>query len=515
MAAPPWPAPASLSLPRWVSAHRALDKALQKLSKLHQLVSQPHLGLRNSPPHLPYLLPQTHQHLRVIREAYGAGIAQLWEEGYFRIFLTNLLEKVKQAERLFKRQKGEVFQEQSAIRRNLTKLSLIFSHMLAELKALFPDGRDHGGKYQLSKPEAQTFWRETWGTRSLVSWAEFREGLHRVHPVDSGSMAIALRSTIDLTCNGHISIFEFDVFTCLFQPWRTLLKNWTYLAVTHPGYMAFLTYDEVKARLQAYSSKPGSYIFRLSCTRLGQWAIGYVMEDGSILQTIPQNKPLFQALIDGQKEGFYVYPDGKNTNPDLKELIELSQNSRIQVSQEQFELYCQVGSTFQLCKICAENDKDVRIQPCGHLLCRGCLEAWQLSEAHTCPFCRCKIWGHEDILIDPFSYTEDRPGLEEEGDEEDLEDVEAVLQQLAVMRKDQGRKNSTPTPSLDPETLQTPPVPPRLDLLQRQKRGSPPSADYQGSAHWIHHRPLPSLPEAGPTSSVPWDAPQASTQQLT
>ena len=31
-----------------------------------------------------------------------------------------------------------------------------------------------------------------------------------------------------------------------------------------------------------------SYVFRLSCTRLGQWAIGYVTSDGNILQTIPQ-----------------------------------------------------------------------------------------------------------------------------------------------------------------------------------------------------------------------------------
>ena len=46
-----------------------------------------------------------------------------------------------------------------------------------------------------------------------------------------------------------------------------------------------------------------SYIFRLSCTRLGQWAIGYVTGDGNILQTIPHNKPLFQALIDGSREG--------------------------------------------------------------------------------------------------------------------------------------------------------------------------------------------------------------------
>lgn len=37
------------------------------------------------------------------------------------------------------------------------------------------------------------------------------------------------------------------------------------------------------------------------------------------------------------------------------------------------------GSTFQLCKICAENDKDIRIEPCGHLLCTPCLNAWQVD----------------------------------------------------------------------------------------------------------------------------------------
>lgn len=43
------------------------------------------------------------------------------------------------------------------------------------------------------------------------------------------------------------------------------------------------------------------------------------------------------------------------------------------------------GSTFQLCKICAENDKDIRIEPCGHLLCTPCLTAWQVdSEGQVC-----------------------------------------------------------------------------------------------------------------------------------
>jgi E3 ubiquitin-protein ligase CBL len=133
--------------------------------------------------------------------------------------------------------------------------------------------------------------------------------------------AMALKTTIDLTCNDYISNFEFDVFTrfvehsvcfCsplitssrlfrLFQPWGTLLRNWQILAVTHPAYVAFLTYDEVKARLQKYINKAGSYVFRLSCTRLGQWAIGYVTADGEILQTIPQNKSLCQALLDGYR----------------------------------------------------------------------------------------------------------------------------------------------------------------------------------------------------------------------
>ena len=38
-----------------------------------------------------------------------------------------------------------------------------------------------------------------------------------------------------------------------------------------------------------------------------------------------------------------------------------------------------MGSTFQLCKICAENNKDIRIEPCGHLLCTPCLTSWQVN----------------------------------------------------------------------------------------------------------------------------------------
>ena len=112
------------------------------------------------------------------------------------------------------------------------------------------------------------------------------------------------------------------------------------------------------------------------------------------------------------------------------------------MTQEQYELYCEMGSTFQLCKICAENSKDIRIEPCGHLLCTPCLTAWQVlviclvhrfyrlefrliympyilyskdniyfisilfqdSEGGGggCPFCRAEIKGTEQIVVDPF-----------------------------------------------------------------------------------------------------------------
>uniref|UniRef100_A0A8C6Y228 E3 ubiquitin-protein ligase CBL n=1 Tax=Naja naja TaxID=35670 RepID=A0A8C6Y228_NAJNA len=211
-------APGPTWMPRWTGAHRSLEKALQGLTKLQQLACQPQVALRNSPPHLPSLLPLIYQHLRLIREHYGAGLAEVWESDFFRIFLLNLLEKIKQATRLFKRgkDKEEILLEGSAARRHLTKLSLMFSHMLAELQAVFPNGEDQGSTYQLSKQEAQVFWRGTWRER-LVPWSEFQKGLQQVHSVDSGPMAIALKSTIDLTCSGHISIFEFDIFTRLFQ----------------------------------------------------------------------------------------------------------------------------------------------------------------------------------------------------------------------------------------------------------------------------------------------------------
>ena len=106
--------------------------------------------------------------------------------------------------------------------------------------------------------------------RAIVPWRLFRPTLHQVHPLRSPLEAVALKATIDLTVNDNISVFEFDIFTRLFQPWKTLLQNWNALAVTHSGYQAFLTYDEVKAKLQPFIQKAGRYmmvlvVFHLLC----------------------------------------------------------------------------------------------------------------------------------------------------------------------------------------------------------------------------------------------------------
>lgn len=57
--------------------------------------------------------------------------------------------------------------------------------------------------------------------RTIVPWKVFRQSLHEFHPISSGLEAMALKSTIDLTCNDYISVFEFDIFTRLFQVVKT------------------------------------------------------------------------------------------------------------------------------------------------------------------------------------------------------------------------------------------------------------------------------------------------------
>ncbi|XP_030875269.1 E3 ubiquitin-protein ligase CBL-C isoform X3 [Leptonychotes weddellii] len=377
---------------QWGEA-RALGRAVRLLQRLQEQCGDPRLA--SSAPSLPDLLPRIAQLLRQVAHARRAAGGDDAEgpggaRDFLIVYLHNLEAKSRQVAALLAPRGGrsandQLFRESSRLRRQLAKLALIFSYMHAELGALFPKGKYCGHTYQLTKARAHTFWREHCGARCVLPWAEFEWLLCTCHPVESGCTALALRSTINLTCSGHVSIFEFDLFTRLFQPWPTLLKNWQLLAVNHPGYMAFLTYDEVQARLQTYRDKPGSYL----------------------------------------------YPDGKNHNPDLTELYQMEPHPYIHVSEEQLQLYWAMDSTFELCKICAESNKDVKIEPCGHLLCSRCLATWQQSDSQTCPFCRREIKGQEAVsILSQVRPAEARATAEDPKESSDQEDGEEELGQV-------------------------------------------------------------------------------------
>lgn len=392
--------------------------------------------------------------------------------------------------------------DRSQARQALARLSLTFSHVVSELQATFPDGQYRGQACLEPGPE-RDFWTRAFGHRTVVPWGEFRAALFRVHRFGPGLETAALRCSLDLTCNGQVSAFEFRAFTRLYQPWATLPRTWLALGVTHPGYGAFLTYDQVAERLRG--KRVGSYLYRLSCTHLGLWAIGYIGTDGSVLQTLVPDRPLAPTLMEGKRLGVYLYPDGKTFNPDLTGLCQRSRD-HIPVSKEQYLLYCEMGSSFELCKICTENDKDVQMKPCGHLICDPCLMAWRESDGHTCPFCRATIRGTQRVVVHPFTPVL-RPPLptetplnggeeevedEDEDEEDNFEDVALLVDQLAALRKTDTDQRLTPG--------SRPPVPPRTDLPRVRSRtsGRDPRpktlTDSDVEPKYIESAPLPNGP---------------------
>jgi len=70
---------------------------------------------------------------------------------------------IRDCVQLFKDHRDKMYDEQSPCRRSLVKLSLVFSHMLAELKALFPGGLYSGDSYRITKNDAAEWWKKSFG----------------------------------------------------------------------------------------------------------------------------------------------------------------------------------------------------------------------------------------------------------------------------------------------------------------------------------------------------------------
>ena len=75
--------------------------------------------------------------------------------------METLKRRCKQAIKLFEDGKKQIQNQTSFSYKNLTKLTLIFSHMLQELQAVFPNGIYAGETYTLTQKDADDFWKSS------------------------------------------------------------------------------------------------------------------------------------------------------------------------------------------------------------------------------------------------------------------------------------------------------------------------------------------------------------------
>ncbi len=155
----------AMAPPKLTIDKRTLEKTWKLMDKVVKLCQHAKMNLKNSPPFILDILPDTYQHLRLIYSKYEEKLVVLNSNEYFKLFIENQMNKCKQAIKLFKEGKDKMFDETSHYRRNLTKLSLVFSHMLSELKALFPNGIFTGDQFRITKSDAADFWRSSFGNR--------------------------------------------------------------------------------------------------------------------------------------------------------------------------------------------------------------------------------------------------------------------------------------------------------------------------------------------------------------
>lgn len=153
---------------------KTLEKTWKLMDKVVKLCQQPKMNLKNSPPFILDILPDTYQRLRLIYSKNEDQMHILHQNEHFNVFINNLMRKCKQAIKLFKEGKEKMFDENSHYRRNLTKLSLVFSHMLSELKAIFPNGVFAGDQFRITKADAAEFWKFNFGNRLVCTSLKYK-----------------------------------------------------------------------------------------------------------------------------------------------------------------------------------------------------------------------------------------------------------------------------------------------------------------------------------------------------
>eukprot|EP01134_Creolimax_fragrantissima_P004975 CFRG4975T1 len=350
------------------------------------------LNMPSSPPYLPDIVCFIKKQLADMFSL--TADAALQQDKWLKATLASISVKCDTLLQLLRTNRADV--PDSAERQLLVYITIILSNTYQDMNHVYPKGIREKN-YEITKTEAFNWWKTEFKDSHSVPCSKFLTQLSKTYPVEPGEHTRALKYSIDITDNDCVSWFEFDVFTRLFQPWDRILKTWHLVVRCHPGFQSYITIG-----MYACMCGKGSYVFRLSCTRLGQWAIGYVDAEGAIKQTIPQRTSLYLALIDGAKKGCYLYPMGQNENVDLSQETAHVIQRRIQVSKEQHDIYVGMDSFFELCKICASKPKNVLIEPCGHLICSSCVSEWQKQRKYECPFCRKEMRELQPVIIDPY-----------------------------------------------------------------------------------------------------------------
>eukprot|EP00038_Savillea_parva_P024397 m.43908 g.43908 ORF g.43908 m.43908 type:complete len:770 (-) comp6462_c0_seq1:95-2404(-) len=333
-------------------------------------------------------------------------LSVLQENDYFLGFLSHLETLCLSLQSIFDNAPAYMIAcSGSGERARVLRYTLVLNHLCFELKSQFNKNGLPCVPIGIRLTGPHEFWTRYFQSAHVVPWDDFHAALVDNFGSDAVSpIADELRSHVDLCEDGRISWWEFDTFTHLFQPWDQILNTWFVLTKVHPGYMAWMTYEKVQRSLEPLTHKPGSYCYRISVTRPGQWAIGFVNHFGNILQALT-SKSLYQSLIDGAADGTYRFPNGRNENIDPREHMPLRADQKIDVTLEDHEIYATMGSVFELCKICHTRNKNFRMEPCQHLICRQCYDNWNTQQRHNfavtvCPFCRSDVQATQVVEVE-------------------------------------------------------------------------------------------------------------------
>lgn len=148
----------------WVD-RKLIDKIARILTKIVKLCQRPKMNLKNNPPYIIDILTQIQHHILVIVQEQRGDLDKLNQIEYLPLFFGNLMKKCKYTTNLFKAGKEKMYDTRTIYRNTLNKMSLIFSHILTELKAIFPSGHYNIEDYRIVDDEACQFWRESFQSR--------------------------------------------------------------------------------------------------------------------------------------------------------------------------------------------------------------------------------------------------------------------------------------------------------------------------------------------------------------